>query len=298
MNTYPSPPGDEQLGRIDLLALLAPPFQLDGGPDFLLYQRAPGRAPVAGATLVLQNPTATPMPVRFVVSFKDVPGKDHFADVFTATLAPLEVGVLAVPISIRFHRPHTIQFFVMGSRTGTAESRVREATPGHLDQEATIKGILSGVAGLALIGIGRFTVTRVGGSVGWSYLTSWEIAGADPILSGSEASWTRIWAPADSPASAWVQEAAAPRTIETMTGCAGWGITFAALALLPIEYNFLSQSVGLLLGVALTGMFGLLSLFAGHRLLRIALPSLYPKDTIGSLVLRDGAGVSRVVGRT
>ncbi len=125
--------------RAAVLAALAPPFRLSGGPDFILSQRAPGTVPVSGATLWLQNPTERPVSIRFVATVDG--GKGRGTDVFSATLAPLEVGALAVPVSIRFSRPHAVKFLVVSESRGRDHSadppRIRAATPRHVDREAT-----------------------------------------------------------------------------------------------------------------------------------------------------------------
>jgi hypothetical protein len=283
-------PTEEQVGTADLLAVIAPPFRLDGGPDIILSQRAPGN--VAGATLWLQNPTNAPMEVVFAISYRDGPAKVRRADRFLCTLAPLEVGVLAAPISIRFTQPHTIGFTVAGPPHGATAPRVRAVTKGRLDNVATLKGILAGAAGLALVGVGHFTVTHIGGNVGRYFSAEWPVSGAEPSLVNAEATWTRIWAPADSPPTTFSHRAEPPRQVETMPSRVAYGVTLPAMALMPFEFSFASQFVGIVPGIALTLALLIASIYGAHAILKAAFPSLYPIDTFGSLVVRDGDGVT------
>jgi hypothetical protein len=285
---------DEDMGTADLLALIAPPFRLRGGPDFVLAQCASVTFPAEGATLWLQNPTNSPMPVLFWIGYENVPAKVASADSFRSTLAPLEVGALVVPISTRLTRPHTIGFHVRGPSRGSAAPRVRAATKGHLDRDATLKGIAVGVAGLALFGVGHFRVTHIGGEAGSSFDTTWQVTVTGPGLANAEATWTRIWAPADSPPTTFIHNAAPSQQFRTIPSRMAYGVILAALALIPFEYNnFASPFVGHSSGILLTLALFIPSIYGAHALLRAAFPGLYPTDTMGSLVPRDGNGIVR-----
>ena len=190
--TDPSVEMDAAMASADLLGQIAPPLRIRGGPDFILFERAPGPTPVAGATLWLQNPTNAPMEVRAWIAFDSAPAKVAVPDRFVGTLAPLRGGRArcpgvdhvqgAVRAQVRSDGP-------LGGSQGPSDHA------GHLDREATAKGILFGLAGVALTGVGHFRVTHVGGDVGSGFSASWDFSGADPAIVGAEATWTRVWAP-------------------------------------------------------------------------------------------------------
>ena len=116
---------DPALASADLLGQLAPPLRMSGGPDFILVKRAPGPTPVAGATLWLQNPTNAPMEVKAWLSFE---GAQGVPDRFVGTLGPLEVGVLAVPVSITFKLQLGLKFTLTGARRRQESERPQRVT--------------------------------------------------------------------------------------------------------------------------------------------------------------------------
>ncbi len=289
-DTDPSGDMDAAMASADLLGQIAPPLRIRGGPDFILFERAPGAIPVAGATLWLQNPTNAPMEVRAWIAFDSAPAKVAVPDRFVGTLAPLEVGVLAVPVSITFRVPYVLKFGLMGR---SAAARVRATTPGSLDREATAKGILFGLAGVALTGVGHFRITHVGGDVGSGFSASWDFSGADPAIVGAEATWTRVWAPRDAPDTVFVHSAAPPRAIETNTRIGNYVAVLAAFVVAIIGYNIAAPVVGVVPAIVLAAVVFMAAGYAALALLKIALPGLVPAEVIGSLVLRDGVGVTR-----
>jgi len=278
---------DAAMASADLLGRMAPPLRISGGPDFILLKRAPGPTPVAGATLWVQNPTDAPMEMRVWLAFEDA--NAAVLDRFVGTLAPLEVGVLAVPVSIRFKLRYALGLHLTGS---SAAPRVRATTEGHLDREATSKGTLIGLAGLALTGVGHFRVTHVGGDVGKYFKANWDFSGADPAIVGVEATWTRVWAPSGAPETVWVHSATPPRAIET-TRTGNWLATLAAFIFAIIGFSVASPVVGALPAIAIAVVVLVATAYLATALLKRALPGLFPSEVIGSLVLHDGVGVTR-----
>lgn len=272
---------DAALASADLLGQLAPPLRISGGPDFILVKRAPGPTPVAGATLWLQNPTNAPMKVQAWLSFE---GASGMPDRFVGTLAPLEVGVLAIPVSITFKLQLGLTFTLTGN---SAAARVRATTEGHLDRDATAKGILVGMAGLAVFGVGHFRVAHVGGDVGRFFSATWDFSGAFPASVGAEATWTRLWAPADTPNTVFVHDAAPPRAIEREALRGGtWLATLAAFVSAIVGYSVVSSVVGVLPALAVAVVALIAGAYLATALLKAVLPGLFPSEVIGSLVLR------------
>lgn len=280
----------------DLLSALAPPFRLKNGPDFILSQRAPGN--IAGATLWLQNPTDRPMPVSFWLDFERG-GDSRVIDMFRGTLAPLEVGALAVPVSIRFRRPHAVHFKV-GPGKNREEwvrdaPRIREASAGHLDRDATAKGMLTGLAGLALVGVGHFTIARAGGDVGTTFSAMWTLEGADPssVWGGAPATWTRVWAPDGAEPTTFVHEAKPQSELVVARPLmfAQWVLTFLGGALVMLA--LLKAGIDGLPGLMATVAAAFVVFFAAGSLFRSHFPGLHSTVVIEPLVVRDGEGVIR-----
>ena len=84
-----------------------------------------------------------------------------------------------------------------------------------------------------------------------------------------------------------------PRQVETTPSRIAYGVALPAMALMPFEYSFASQFVGVLPGIVLILALLIGSIYGAHALLKAAFPRLYPTDTIGSLVVRDGNGIAR-----
>jgi hypothetical protein len=274
---------DEQIGTADLLGLIAPPFRIVYGPDFILSRRAPGLLPVAGATVWLQNPTTEPMPVSVLVGER--------RERIHGTLAPLEVGVLSVPVSPKSARHgRELQFVIAGGPT--TAPRVRAVTKGHLARGATMKGIAEGLAGLAFGGVGRFTVAHVGDDVANPFIAKWELEGVDAAVVAAETTWTRIWALPAWPPATFTHEAPATETVQVPRTWAKLVLIAATLVVPATVVNALKDIVGGAWFVALVALAVLMFALIWNSL-RTAFPNSFRTETMGPLIGPEGDGVER-----
>ena len=170
--------------RGDLLASIAPPFHQMGGVDMLVSKVADGGP---GATILLQNPYGSPVVVRVTIGREFSQHKD----VVEASLSPLEVAVLTLPVALRAGT----DIAVIVSSEGAAGPRLREAGTSKLDLPRSALGILGGLATLALTPVGHFSVTRQGGDVPNPFTAKWELESKRDL--SPPARYERLWAPAD-----------------------------------------------------------------------------------------------------
>jgi hypothetical protein len=198
--------------RGDLLSSIAPPFHQSGGVDMLVSKVADGGR---GVTLLLQNPYGSPVVARVTVSR----GSSQHKDVVEASLSPLEVAVLTIPL---MHRAGT-EVGVVVSSEGAAGPRLREAGASKLDLPFSALGILGGVATLALTPVGHFSVTRQGGDVPNPFTAKWELG--SKVAPIPLARYERLWAPAGAgPQSVGRVTRVAARDHELTA--AGWVVAF------------------------------------------------------------------------
>lgn len=179
---------DGRFGSDNILAELAPPYQLHGGPDILVATQTLDGRP--GATVLIQNPYDAPIQVDVWVGTNRLDMRDQIS----GELAPLEVGRLSLPL--RHDPPGHLRMTIAGHvAPGTA--RVREFLPKKYDTSRSAAGIASGLAGLLVMGVGRFSTTSSGGIVDQPLVVNWEVAaGARAHVSGTGVAYDRIWAPA------------------------------------------------------------------------------------------------------
>jgi hypothetical protein len=177
---------EDPLATTDLLSSLAPAFHLAAGPDIIVLRSANGSA---GVTVLLQNPYAAPLATTIAVGRKDDTSlPDHIA----ITLAPLEVGRLAIPLRFKEGTEAKVNISCERQR----QSRARAKGRGALDVPDSALGILGGLLTLALTPVGHFSVTRKGGDVTNPFSLPFEMAaGAET----GRITYERLWSPAGVP---------------------------------------------------------------------------------------------------
>lgn len=165
--------------RGDLLASIAPPLHQLGGVDMLVSKAADGGR---GVTLLLQNPYGSPLVVQVTIH----------RDVIQASLSPLEVAILTIPV---VHRGAGSEIGLSVSSGNAAGPRLREAGASKVDLPHSALGILGGLATLALTPVGHFSVTRQGGDVPNPFTAKLELQSR--VTPTPLARYERQWAPAD-----------------------------------------------------------------------------------------------------
>jgi RNA polymerase subunit RPABC4/transcription elongation factor Spt4 len=174
----------------DLLSAAgASPFAISYGPDAVVTRDA-GLA--GGMTVWLQNPFSCELDVKIGVGR----GSNGVEESVMVRLHPLEVGCLSVPVLVD---PHSeLELAISSPPLPQSTQRARQSQAAwRLDKRGTGAGLLKGAAGLALFGVGRFSVSHTGGSTGNPLKLRFETS--NPQRAGARIQYDRIWAPAGTP---------------------------------------------------------------------------------------------------